>query len=379
MKRRLICCLLSTTLAVLFAPNQAAAKQYYVNSSAGNNSNSGTKRSSPWQSLAPVHATSLQPGDTVNFECGSRWNTGLDIRSSGTQSNPITFRAIGEGAKPVISNAGKMTKAIDITGSWVVVDGFLARDASYAGIALAKGADHNIVSNCEITNCGMGVMMRGSYNLITHNDAHDLVMIKNTPGGNDDYGAVAYWTFGPHNEIAYNRAIRCRAPSCDYGADGGFFEIYDNGDNTYVHHNYAENCNGFLEVGGGSARNVVVRDNVSVENDIFCFHLGKDFRADIENFRLENNTIIAKKGTTWHAMLDWGGGIPQTNTLVVRNNLIVLGGGPAERISKLDGFTHEGNTYFLLHGARTGFPLGLNEHAIQSPDSLPEEGHKPSP
>lgn len=351
---------------VLFLPiflfaSSLFAKNYFVNSVSGNDTHTGTERQKPWQSLTPVHATSFQAGDTINFERSSVWNTGLEIDDSGSADKPIVFRAIGEGNKPVFTNAGKMTNAINITGKWVVVEGFFIKDASYAGVHLAKGADHNIVRNCEMTNCGGGVMINGSYNLITQNYAHDLVMIKNTQGGDDDYGAVAYWVFAPCNEIAYNRAVRCRAPCYDYGSDGGFFEVYKNGDSTYVHHNYAEDCNGFLEIGGGLARNITVSHNVSVDNGEFTFHLGKKFKADIQNFVLENNTIIAKKGTKWHSLLGWAGGAPESNTLIMRNNTIILGGEKPEKISKISGFTHESNTYFLLDGATLGYDIGKNE------------------
>ena len=277
-------------LLLFLGINPVFARNYFVNSLSGNDSNAGTDRNSPWKSLAKVNAASFQPGDTVFFERGSSWAASLQIKNSGAPDNPLVFCTIGKGEKPVISFAGNRTKAIDITGSWVVLDGFFTKDANLSGVFIAKGAEHNVVRNCEIANCGGGVTIYGRHNLITHNFAHDLVMVKNTkaesraaPGGDDDYGAVAYWVFNACNEIAYNRAERCRAPSYDYGYDGGFFEVYSNGDSTYVHHNYAEDCNGFLEIGGGMARNITVSHNVSVENGEWTFHLSGKFKADIRN------------------------------------------------------------------------------------------------
>ncbi len=350
-------------LAALTSP--VFAQTYYVNGVSGDDANAGTARNRPWKSLAPVHARQFLPGDTVNFEAGSVWDAGLVIDDSGTPRQPLVFRAVGSGAKPVFSKAGKGAKAIDVTGSWVVLDGFLAKDANQAGVYLAKGANHNVVRNCEIGNCGGGVMLHGRYNLVTQNYAHDLVMVKNTPGGDDDYGAVAYWVFNSNNEISYNRAERCRASSYDYGADGGFFEVYTNGDSSYVHHNYAEDCNGFLEIGGGTARGIVVAHNVSIENGEWTFHLGGKFRADIQNFRMEHNTIISRKGTKWNNLLGVGKGTLAPGILVFKNNLVVVGGEAAEVVAKQSGFTHENNTYFLLDGAQTGFPLGPNERVQQ--------------
>ena len=346
---------------ILLLGHIALARQYFVDSRSGADANPGTEPGRPWQSLTPVQATSFQPGDTINFACGSSWDTGLEIKSSGTPGRPIVFRAIGEGPKPSISRVGNMAKAINVTGSWVIIDGFLAKGANQAGIFLAKGADHNIIRNCEMTNCGGGVMMYGQHNLITNNYAHDLIMVKNTPGGDDDYGAVAYWVFGPNNEIAYNRAVRCRASSYDYGADGGFFEVYTNGDSTYVHHNYAEDCNGFLEIGGGTARHVLVSHNVSIENGEWTFHLAGKFKADIQDFSMEYNTIISRKGTKWNNILGFSKGTPGVNAIRFTNNMIVLGGKAAERVAKQDNFIHEGNTYFLLDGAQLGYAAGKGE------------------
>lgn len=352
---------LSVCIAAQFVKNPVEAKHYFVNSISGKDANNGTNPASPWQSMTPVHSATFMPGDTINFACGSSWNSGLEINDSGTPDKPIVFRAIGTGDKPIFSNPANMGKAISITGKWVTVDGFFAKDAHLAGIYLAKGADHNIVRNCEIQNCGGGVMAYSSHNLITQNYAHDLIMIKNTQGGDDDYGAVAYWVFAPHNEIAYNRAVRCRASSYDYGADGGFFEVYNNGDSTYVHHNYAEDCNGFLEIGGGSARGIVVAHNVSVENGEWTFHLTGKFRSDIQNFRMEHNTIISKKGTKWNNILGLGRGDTVANMIIFSHNLVVLGGEAAERVAKHGNFIHEGNTYFLLDGAQLGFPAARDE------------------
>lgn len=359
-----------TTLFFLFflSINPIFWRSYFVNSVAGNDSNPGTKRDRPWKTLVPVHAMVFQAGDTVHFECGSSWDTGLEIRHSGREGLPIVFRAVGEGEKPVFSKAGNLSSAISVFGKWVIVDGFYAKDSHFAGINLAKGADRNVIRNCEISKCGGGVIIHSRQNLITKNFAHDLTMIRNTaaasknaPGGDDDYGAVAYWVFNAGNEISFNRAERCRAPSYDYGADGGFFESYTNGDSTYVHHNYAEDCNGFLEIGGGSARGIRVLHNVSVENGEWTFHLGGKFKADIQNFKIEHNTIISRKGTKWNNILGFGKGSPQANALIFKNNLVVIGGGATEKVANDNNFLHEANTYFLLDNAALGFPAGTGE------------------
>ena len=69
----------------------------------------------------------------------------------------------------------------------------------------------------------------------------------------NDYGAVCFWVQAGNNEISYNRGINCRASSYDFGYDGGFVEVWENGDNSYIHHNYAQNTNGFFELGSGGS------------------------------------------------------------------------------------------------------------------------------
>lgn len=351
--------------------SQILAMQYYVNSRDGNDLNSGTRASTPWKSLARVNSMVFKPGDIVNFSCGSKWNSELSISSSGMPDNPIIFRPYGQGDKPLISNPYPAKFAIIITGKWLIIDGFIARDAHMAGIELAKGADHNVVQNCEVTNTGMGISSRGSYNLITRNYVHNLYMIRNTPQSvnkDDDYGAVAFWMWAPNNEISYNKAVNCEQPSYDYELDGGFVELYTNGDSTYIHHNWAERCNGFLEV-SGRAVNVTLAYNVSVEcSDIFIFlhmRLDNSGNSNVKNLRVDNNTVIRQYGRSRVFLVNFGNVFtpPPPGTLIMRNNIFVLGGGgeTIHKVAPTGDFIHENNIYYLLDKAEIGYPLESKE------------------
>ncbi|MDA3866721.1 MAG: hypothetical protein PF489_08235 [Salinivirgaceae bacterium] len=356
---------ISVTFVVLVFLSSTYAKEYFLNSLTGNDDNTGTTEDTPWQSLKPIQDMTFSPGDIVNFACGSQWKGELVIASNGTKEDPIIFKSYGQGNKPIISNPAPAKYVVDIAGSWVVLDGLLLKDSHNAALHVSKGANHNVVQNCEMTNAGMGVGAYGKYNLFTRNFAHDLHIIKNTPrniNADDDYGAVAFWMFAPCNEISYNRGVNCRAPSYDYGHDGGFFEIFGNGDSSYVHHNYAENCEGFHESGGGSSKGVVMSYNIAVENNGFiCLHLGKGFHSEVENMRVENNTVISSKGTRWGVLNTFCGGRPSPSTLMMRNNNFVFGGNDKERFFENGDFIHENNLYYLLNGASVGFDLGKNE------------------
>lgn len=339
----------------------AAATNYYVDSLTGSDSNAGTSPDSPWKTLTRVQNHAFQPGDTVNFRRGASWTGGLDITSSGIQGNPITFRDYGLGARPAISNPGTGRRVIRLYASWVVVQGFLVEDSGDAGVEIETGADHNTIQDVEMTNTGMGVSIGGQFNLVTNNYAHDLHMIVNTPGGDDDYGALGFLILNSDDEVSYNRCISCRAPSYDYGYDGGVVEIYSNGDNAYIHHNYGRGSEGFIEVGGAMARNVRVSYNVSDNNysDFACLHVGGTFSSTIDNLRIENNTIVNTTAKGW-SVLNCPITTLSASQLLFRNNVIYAN----MSVFYQSSFTHVNNLYYLPAGQSIGYPLGTGERAI---------------
>lgn len=219
------------------------ASVYYVDSKDGNDADNGPSISGAWKSLTKVNSQNFKPGDTICFRRGSVWQGELVINSSGSEIRPIIFTAYGKGSAPVITNPGvDRSVTIKVEADWVVVENFMVREAHGGGINIVNGADHNIIRNNEATRVGIGISIRGRNNLVTHNYAHDLTMVVNNPGGDNDYGAVGIWLFASLNEVSYNRMINCKAPSYDYGFDGGVVEFYGNVDSCYVHHNWGENC-----------------------------------------------------------------------------------------------------------------------------------------
>ena len=340
------------------------AKTFYVDASKGSDSNSGTEKTKPWRSIAKVNASAFSPGDSICFKKGETWTGQLDIRHSGTRERPITFTSFGVGAKPVIQNPGiQYGSAIAITGDWIVVDGFMVRQTHEAGIAIKKGADHNIVRNNEATLTGMGIGVRGRYNLIVNNYSHDLTMITNTPGGDDDYGAVGIWLFASNNEVAYNKMLNCSAPSHDYGRDGGMVEFYGDVDSCYVHHNWGENCNGAFEVGGKgeTLTGNVIAYNVSINNMVSGgFHVGGNFGVKLEQFRVENNVFI-DLGKREYTIGLWNGkdGANAVVDIQYRNNIFYIPN--HEKAINKTGVFHEHNLYYLTGTKDIGVPLGKGE------------------
>ena len=355
------------------APTASSGK-YYVAPN-GHDSNPGTM-DQPWQTLAQVQSWEFIPGDVVHFQRGGSWSGNFIIDDSGVEENPITFTAYGTGPAPVFTNPGGpgSSSPVEVRADWVVVRGFLVRDTYSAGVRISQGSDHNVIREMEVTNSGFGVTVVGQYNLVTGNYLHDLNMVNNTAGGDDDYGAVGVlidssYTNGNttnYNEISYNRMDNCRAPSQDYGWDGGAVEWYvTNGTikGTYVHHNWATDSDGFFEVGGvnGEVLDTVVAYNVSIDNGWFGqFSLSGKFGTKVGRFQIDNNTIVQTRPHQGAPDLpiviltdD-----PTPDSLSISNNIIFVDGWDVARHS---GFSHRNNVYFLTGGAQLGFALGEGE------------------
>jgi hypothetical protein len=354
--------LLMMSLLILGSFTAAHAASYYVDSTSGADSNSGTSSAAPWQSLSKVNSTTFQAGDTINFKRDSVWTGTLQVGYSGTSASPITYQAYGTGAAPQINNPGvNFGHDIDVSGDYNVIRDFLLTDAHEAGVFIAATGDHNLIQNNEMTAAGTGVTVLGQYNLITQNYVHDLNIIVNTPGGTDDYGAVCFWLNAGNNEVSYNQGINCKAPSYDFGYDGGFVEVFNQGDNSYIHHNYAKNTVGFIELGargGGSAQNVTIAYNVMVNVDAAgCFNTGIN-AITVTNFKFENNTFVNTAndglGDQVFTCTD------DYSALQVRNNIFYSN----LQIANNGNFTHTNNLYYIVNqisGSGVGYTLGRHE------------------
>lgn len=298
-------------MLVTFLSSSAFAAQYFVDSRASG-LDLGTA-TDPWKSMSKVSAKTFAPGDVINVARGSTYEAVLNgapivtLKGSGASGNPIIFQASGVGNPPLIKNTGSGSSAGIWIGnwstgaSWFVIDGFKIEGALEAGITIFKNSNNNTVQNIEMVDCGVGISTEGEYNLITKSNFHDFKMVKNTPGGDDDYGANAIVISAPNNEFSYNTCKNLCNQSYDYGIDGGCVELFGNVSNAKIHHNYAELSCGFLENGGqgtgtykGIANNVTVSYNVAINmyGGFWGTHRGSNFQSDLLNYHINNNTII---------------------------------------------------------------------------------------
>jgi hypothetical protein len=359
----------SPTPAPTPTPSPTGGRQFYVDNVSGSDSNSGTSSSTPWKSLAKLNSTNFQAGDAINFKRGSVWTGTLKVRNSGTSSASIFYRAYGTGAAPQIKNPGvTWGNAIEVTGSYNVIQDFLVSDAHEAGVKIQANAVRNIIWKNEVTRSGAGVRAAGQYNLLTGNYVHDLTMVVNDPEPWSDYGAVCFLLEADNNEVSYNRGINCRAPSYDFGHDGGFVEIWQRGNNSYIHHNYARNTNGFFELGAagsGSAQNVRVAYNVIVNVTAqgsgvsVCFNTGS-YNITVGTFRFENNTFVSTAGHPDAYRIF--GCRDDLSALRVRNNIFYSD----IQVANNGNFTHSNNVYYMVNmktGSGVGYGMSTGERS----------------
>ncbi len=362
-----VCPVVLEMAAMPLETSEGSGKEYFFDSVGGSDKNSGSEPDQAMQSLEALNSLNFKPGDVIHLKRGSIWTGTLMAWASGSDGNPITFTSYGEsGDLPTFRNPGDMnnlTNAIRINGDWVVISNVKVQEAQFAGVYISDNADHNIVMNIEATQVGEGVNVHGRFNKILGNYIHDLNMVKNTEGGNDDYGAVGVWLFNSDNEVAYNRLVNLRAPSFDYIEDGGAVEFFKDVSNSHIHHNYVFNAKGFIEIGGGSAIDNVISYNLVINSGrTIGVHLAGKFGSDLRNLKFENNTVIDTSEAGYPAAINFWFGTPTTDMLTLRNNIFYLKN-YEKLVHTAEGgadFIHENNIYYLQYG-ELGITPGLGE------------------
>ncbi len=180
----------------------------------------------------------------------------LDISVTGCVPNPTPVGGFGDGGSSAIrindGASGVTVKGTTITNS---------RGTNQHGLPfgcygiLVHNADASRIVGNDISGTGTGVYLNGGGRLavIADNRIHDNdVLIRNTPGGDDDYGANGI-TFSNVSAlpgaVATKNVITDNAgPSSDYVYDGGAFEIY-NSSNVQILANTIANNENVLETG----------------------------------------------------------------------------------------------------------------------------------
>ena len=346
--------LLLAALALLAGP--LSATTYYVNSATGSDGNPGTI-AAPFQSFYKLSQLAIQPGDTIRFAAGTSYSGYFEFTGSGTAGHPITLTSYGPGPAPVFTNPGQWY-AIRLMGDHLVLRG-VKLTTTYESGAVILGS-HCAILDCEMTDTGFGITLAAHDATIRHNYIHDLHIIVNTPGGDDDYGAVGInITNTDGADIAGNTLARCIDDSYDYVVDGGAFEFYGNVANVQVHHNWCEDNNGVFEVGAGVCSNVRIYDNVLDHNgELGGFHLQGTFAGSVSGFRFENNTVV-DHATHAFPYVIWFDGAATADQVTIANNIFHYEG--FAQFTNLTTLQHHHNLFHAPDAAPLGFAADASE------------------
>ena len=331
----------ATSLALTVSAPAQAAVVYRVSAS-GSDSADGLL--APWRTISKATATA-PPGATILVDAGTYepftvTKPGQTITAAPGQQVQVLGRAgvqdVVRLAAPGVTLAGLTVSGcvpnptpsggLGDNGSSAVrihdgATGVTVRDVTIRGGhginqhglpfgcygVLVHGADAPVIVGNDISGTGTGVYVNGGGKaaLIADNRLHDNdVLIRNTPGGDDDYGANGI-TFA--NVDALPSAVATRnvitgnsGPSSDYGSDGGAFEIYNSSHVRMVANTIADNEN-VLETGTSPDGNNPLGECVG---NVFA---GNDARGRVPGSRLERSIGLILRCAT--AM------VVQSNTL----------------------------------------------------------------
>jgi parallel beta-helix repeat protein len=368
-------------LVFLLSSLYSSSKNYYVDPMAAASQKIGSEEN-PWVSLEEVtSATSmLLPGDTVFFRRGRTYVGKLNILASGAINAPIVFAAYGSGDMPEFDNT--LTHVIKMTDKqYVVIDGFkiidrtvhptnhsILANTNYA--IVVENSPNCIVRNCDISLVGIGISVSGNSHgtLIYNNLIHNLRMLRNTIGGNDDFGATGIVLNSSNVTVSKNKFEDCWGTSYDYLYEGGTVEFFgDTVSDNLIVYNTANNNNGFIKI--GSIANGIAANNIVAYNKVInCGTLAilQDtglYRTRIKNIQFYNNNIVETiQQLRKPPAVFWMNGDGSSGMAVLKNNIFWLSSGINVASSKFDNgqMIHTNNIYRLSQGG-VGLSIGATE------------------
>lgn len=326
-------------ILLLFALSAPSFPKSYFFASDGSDAGTGTQ-ASPWKSSVKFKTLSLVAGDSVLFKRGSVWpSDSLFITARGSASQPIVFSSWGDirESAPHLTAPGRLivlTRSTDL-----ILENLRLSGARGGCVEMWDSTNTRIVvQDIETHDCGGGIYATGTDIVIRRNYFHDGKMVVNTPGekgtvaGDDDYGASGIG-LGQINgcQVYANRLENLKAPSYDYGTDGGAVEFWRTVRNCDIHSNFSRNTNGFLEFGGlkgDSAIDVSIHHNLILDaGTVGCFHMGGPASAMgvlFDRIRIDHNLAVDRYQMPWgyHLYSD-GPRLDRPERIQVRNNIFV--------------------------------------------------------
>ncbi|MGU3363173.1 hypothetical protein ACLBWX_23140, partial [Methylobacterium sp. M6A4_1b] len=151
-----------------------------------------------------------------------------------------------------------------------------------------------------------------------------------------------------NNEVSYTKIVNAKAPSFDYGHDGGGIELFGTMDNIKIHNNWIENSVGFIEAGGTKSvlTNISITNNVSLNNNGFLvLHNGSgNFASTFKNVDANHNTIIEQNNAAKQMASVFLDAPYQKGELSFHDNVMYLNNG--DSFFKQVGDYHYDNTFY---------------------------------
>jgi hypothetical protein len=357
-------------------------RKFFIDPASGASGNNGTTEGSSWKSVDDAERfaanSGFEAGDAVFFKRGHTYDTktGFNINGEGTADKPVVFGAYGNGAPPKLTNSnftpdgsGNDTSIWDSVlnvnpnASYVTIRDMSIGNARAGNIfesGILVNGDHIIVDNVDITGAGIGVVFGGtpggsSKGEVKHSYIHDLSMVVNTAGGDDDYGSIGVMVTGTSDiAIRDNTFKNIKASSHDYGQDGSILEGYGTVRNVALEGNYIENALCVTEFGGNSSNsvaNVSIDHNVIVNTDnVAVFHNGTATGfglGSISNVDFTSNTVhstLPNSPNTYSAAFGFSGA--NGSFLDVKNNIFEIAAMDRFDVGATN-YTHTNNLYDL--------------------------------
>lgn len=335
----------------------AGASNLWLDSRA-DSSGDGSSPETPAVSLSAARS-GMGGGDTLFLARGASWtNDSLVVWWSGEAGHPWVMTAWGDSAQPapLLSNPGA-TLLATWRASHLVFQGLHLSGGADAGLRLDDSASDVAVRDLEIEGCGFGIAAGGSDIAIEGVRVHDLKMIVNTEGAtgtheaDDDYGAVGVVLDATRGvRVVGNVFERCRAPSADYGYDGGAVEIWKGVRDAEISGNLALETDGFIEMGGetgDTASGIRIHHNLALETGNFSWIHGPSegsyYSMEYRDVALDHNTFVTRgRSAVW--LVGTGGDFGDPANLKVRDNLFVADT-LADGFIGEDAFEHEANLF----------------------------------
>jgi len=313
---------IASVFLTVFLPSVAHAATYYV-SPTGNDSGAGTI-SSPWKTINKG-VSGVGSGDTLYLRGGTYTGT-VSISKSGSAGNPVTIAGY-PGETPIINGGGGM--------------------GEYSALFSLTGNYVNL-KNMEITGGGMGLVIKGYYDVISQINSHhhisNGILITGTSNGSivedsivhdtceyNKNGSGGHWASGltaarnPSNAIIRRNKVYNNwgeGLSAYGGANGTLIEdniVYDNwsvnlyiqnSSNDVVQRNLIYRSPNYFPTSG--TQTGIVEDNEPADSGY----------GNSTNNKYLNNLVMGTKGNFVH----WSGSTGMSNALVANNTFVNTSG-----------------------------------------------------